>query len=294
MTALRRSFLNLLSVRHFSPRTIETYESVVEQLALFHGRTPIGMTAEDVQAFLYYCVNVRKYSPASTNLYISALRTFFDLMEPGNHAMDRFRKLRPEQKIPHLLERSELEAIFRAVPNIKYRAAIMLIYSSGLRIGECCALKVGNVESGDRMMLRIEGGKGKKDRYTVLSKRALDLLREYYRICRPSNYLFEGRGGQPVSESAITRALKMAAKKAGVKKPVYPHLLRHCFATYLLEQRMPLVEIQRLMGHSYISTTAGYAQVTDKLRKSFHSPADDVIRDKNPKDAEVPHAALSY
>lgn len=289
MTELRRSFLNLLRVRHFSARTIESYESIVEQLSFFHGRTPAGMTAEDIQAFLFYCVNVRKFSPASTNLYISALRTFYALMDAENHAMDRFRKLRSEHKIPHLLERSELEAIFKAIPHIKYRAAIMLIYSSGLRIGECCVLKVRDVESGDRMMLRVEGGKGKKDRYTVLSMRALELLREYYKAYRPANYLFEGRGGQPVSEATITRALKMAAKKAGIKKPVYPHLLRHCFATHLLEQGMPLAEIQRLMGHSYISTTAGYAQVTEKMRKSFHSPADDVKRDKNENIAEAAH-----
>jgi integrase/recombinase XerD len=292
MTELRRSFINLLSVRHFSLRTIKAYESIVKQLACFHGRTPAGMSAEDIQAFLFYCVNVRKFSPASTNLYISALRTFYDLMEPDNRAMDRFKKLRPEHKIPHLLERSDLEAIFKAIPNIKYRAAIILLYASGLRIGECCALKVRNVESGNRMMLRIEDGKGKKDRYTVLSVRALELLREYYKAYRPKEYLFEGKEGQPISESTITRALKIAAVNAGIKKPVYPHLLRHCFATHLLEKGVPLNEIQRLMGHSHISTTAGYAQVTDKMRSSIHSPADDMNDDKHDGDdaMEVTHA----
>jgi site-specific recombinase XerD len=285
MTELRRSFINLLSVRHFSIRTIKAYESIVQQLACFHGRTPAGMSAEDIQAFLFYCVNVRKYSPASTNLYISALRTFYDLM-------DRFKKLRPEHKIPHLLERSDLEAIFKAIPNIKYRAAIILLYASGLRIGECCALKVNNIESGNRMMVRIEGGKGKKDRYTVLSFKALEVLREYYKAYRPKEYLFPGTDGQPVSKSTITRALKMAAMSAGIKKPVYPHLLRHCFATHLLEKGVPLSEIQRLMGHTYISTTAGYAQVTDKMRSSIRSPADDLNDDKHngDDDMEVTHA----
>ncbi|MBN1127615.1 MAG: site-specific integrase [Chitinispirillaceae bacterium] len=293
MTELRRSFINLLSVRHFSIRTIKAYESIVKQLACFHGRTPAGMNAEDIQAFLFYCVNVRKYSPASTNLYISALRTFYDLMEPDNRAMDRFKKLRPEHKIPHLLERSDLEAIFKAIPNIKYRAAVILLYSSGLRIGECCALKVNDIESGNRMMVRIEGGKGKKDRYTVLSVRALELLREYYKAYRPKEYLFPGTDGQPVNKSTITRALKMAAVSAGIKKPVYPHLLRHCFATHLLEKGVPLNEIQRLMGHTYISTTAGYAQVTDKMRASIRSPADDLENNKNNDDDDslaVTHA----
>ena len=274
MTKLRSEFLALLRIRHVSKRTVETYEKIVEELAYFHNKSPLAMTVQDIQEFLSHCVNIRKFSPASTNLYISALRTFYKMMDRHTTIMDDFRKIRLDQKIPQLLEREELEAIFKAISNIKHRAAIMLLYSSGLRIGECCHLKIADIESSEKR-LRVNGGKGMKDRYTVLSERFLPTLREYYKACRPKVYLFEGsRKGSPISDVALSRALKEGAQRAGIKKPVYPHLLRHCFASHLLENGVPLAEIQKVMGHNNLRTTAHYAQVTERLRCSIKSPAD--------------------
>jgi integrase/recombinase XerD len=273
MTPLRESFLSLLRLRHVSPRTIERYEKIVEELAFFHDRSPLGMTADDIQTFLLYCVNIRKFAPSTTNQYIAGLRTFYHMLEPGNTIMDRFTKMRIEHKIPHVLDQSELKAIFKHISNIKHRTALKLIYSAGLRISECCSLKVCDVESA-RMMLRIEDGKGKKDRYTVLSPKMLTELRQYYRACRPNYYLFEGRQHKPISDTTLTVVLKNAARTARINKPVYPHLLRHCFATHLLEQGTPLVSIQRLLGHKHIRTTCGYTQVSDDMLRSIRSPAD--------------------
>ena len=276
MTALRKDFLELLHIRHNSPRTIERYEKIVEELAFFHDQSPLIMDEEDIQVFLYHCVNVRNFSPATTNQYIAGLRTFYTLMAPHKTAMmEKFRKLRVGKKIPHVLERREVSAIINVISNIKHRAAIALMYSSGVRVSECVAVKIADVESG-RNMLRVEHGKGGRDRYTVLGTRTIKLLREYYRACRPKYWLFENRHtiGKQLSTATLTSVLKQAARKAGITKRVYPHILRHCFATHLLENGVPLNVIQRYLGHKHLRTTCGYAHVTENMLRKIKSPGD--------------------
>jgi site-specific recombinase XerD len=229
-----------------------------------------------LQVFFYHCVNIRKFAPATTNQYISALRTFYLMMAPEKKViMDKFCKLRLEEKIPHILERSEVSALIRAIANIKHRAAIALMYSSGVRVSECVELKIVDVES-SRMKLRVEHGKGAKDRYTVLSSYALTLLREYYLACHPQHWLFESSrvSGKHLSTATLTQVLKKAAGEAGITKRVYPHILRHCFATHLLENGVPLNVIQQYLGHRHLKTTCGYAHVTENLLRKIKSPAD--------------------
>jgi site-specific recombinase XerD len=275
MTPLRRDFLTRLRVRHCSPRTIERYEKIVEELAYFHRRTPLGMNAQHIRSFLMDRVKVHKFAPASTNQYISALRQFYRMMEPDNRVMEGFNKLRVHRKLPQILDRSELRAIFSHTHNIKHRAALVLMYSSGVRLGECVRLRPCHIERG-RMMLRVECGKGGKDRYTILSYRALALLEDYFRTCRPSQWLFEGRGrrGMHLHTSTIVKALQAAASQARITKRVYPHILRHCFATHLLEQGTPLSFIQRCLGHKQAKTTSTYAHVTEAMRAKVRSPLD--------------------
>ena len=285
MTELRQGFLDLLRIRHHSPNTIARYEKIVEELALFHMRSPVEMVAEDIQVFLYHCVNILKYSPATTNQYIAGLRTFYSLMAPEKlKIMDNFRKLRVGKKIPHVLEREEVSALIQAIPNIKHRAAIALMYSSGVRVSECVALKIRDVES-TRRMLRVEQGKGGRDRYTILSRHTIELLREYYRACHPYHWLFESRRGtnNHISTATLTQVLKRAARHAGITKRVYPHILRHCFATHLLENGVQLNVIQSYLGHRHLKTTCTYAHVTQRMLENVVSPEDMLAE-------AVPHA----
>lgn len=273
MTPPRESFIVGLRVRHASPNTVEMYVKVIEEFSKFHDKSPLAMVEEDVQTFLFHCVNIRQFSPATTNLYISAMRSFYEIVDPLNPIMNHFRKLHVEKKIPHILSMGEVIQIINAVPTVKYRAALAVMYSGGLRIHECLTLEPQHIDR-SRMAIRVENGKGNKDRYTILSSRALSLLEQHYRMNRPQRFLFEGRDMRPMCDTSVSTALKNAAVKVGINRPVYPHLLRHCFATHLLERGVELEIIQKMMGHRYISTTAHYAHITPEMLRKVVSPLD--------------------
>lgn len=272
MTALRTDFIGRLQLKGFSPKSITTYVATVAALAVYHKRSPLELSTDEVRAFLLYELNEKKLAARTVNLHKAALKTFYNSMAPGSTIMSGITSVKCPQSIPVVLDTQEVQRLIGAIHNIKHKAAVTLLYSSGLRLGECVTLKPHHIESG-RMKVRVEQGKGKKDRYTILSHRALELLREYYKVCRPKNWLFEGWYGH-IHQRLIGKIIKDAARNANINKRVSPHTLRHCFATHLLEQGVSLQVIQQLLGHSSIKTTAIYTHVSSVLLDKVVSPFD--------------------
>lgn len=273
MTALRREFIERLQARGFSPRTIENYVISVRDISCHYNCSPLKLSGEQIRLYQLYLLQKRRLAAATVNLHMDALKTFFSIMAPGSMLMDGIPHVKSPRKIPLVLSREEIQRMIDAVKNLKHKAALMLLYSSGLRLNECAALKPHHIES-DRMKVRIEQGKGKKDRYTVLSRATLDVLRDYYRAFRPKQWLFEGRNGKPFSVRMIGRVVRDAVLKASLHKPAHPHTLRHCFATHLMEAGVALPVIQQLLGHESIKTTMIYLHVGQPQLDSVISPLD--------------------
>jgi site-specific recombinase XerD len=198
-------------------------------------------------------------------------------MAPEGKVMARFGRMKEPKTLPVVLSRAEVERLLGAIGNLKHRAAVMVLYCGGLRLEECVKLRPCHIESGG-MKIRIEQGKGGKDRYTLLSHRALQTLREYYKTYRPREWLFEGRcGGQevrPMSGRMLQKVVTSAAARAGIGKRVHAHTLRHCFATHLLEAGVALQVIQRLLGHGSVKTTTIYTHVSQAMLDKVVSPLD--------------------
>jgi site-specific recombinase XerD len=272
MTSLRADFIGRLQLKGFSTSSITNYVSAVAALAAFHKRSPLELSTTQIRAFLLYELNERKNGARTVNLHKAALKTFYNLMAPGSTVMNGITNVKCPQHIPVVLDTHEVQRLIEAIRNIKHKALVSVLYSGGLRLSECATLKPHHIESG-RMKIRIEQGKGKKDRYTILSHRALALLREYYQACRPKEWLFEGWYGH-VHPRTIGKVVRDAALKANIDKRVSPHTLRHCFATHLLEQGVSLQVIQQLLGHSSIKTTTIYTHVSSVLLDKVVSPFD--------------------
>jgi len=213
-------------------------------------------------------------SPASTNIFVAAAQFLYTVTLEMPWGANRFVRMKVPETLPVVLSREEIERLFRHVGFLTHRAVLMLCYGSGLRISEAVSLKAGHIDS-ERMLIRVEKGKGAKDRYTVLSTNMLHLLRRYWKERRPADYLFPGViAGTHVSAGAVQQVCREACRLAGIEKRVTPHTLRHSFATHLLENGTDTRAIQVLLGHSRIDTTARYTAVTPGLLSTIASPLD--------------------
>lgn len=274
MTPLRKQFICGLRIKGLSDKTIENYVHAVAGITRHYRCSPLDLTREQIQTYLLHLLQERRLAPATVNLHVYAMKTFFRLLAPLNRVMDDFFPVKTPKHIPSVLSREEVQRLICATRNIKQRAALMLLYSSGLRLSECLTLKPMHIES-SRMKVRVEQGKGKKDRYTVLSQRTLDTLREYYREYKPTQWLFEGWGGKHYSARSLALVVAKATLRARIDKKVSPHTLRHSFATHLMESGVPLPVIQHLLGHSSIKTTMVYLHVSEPAVDRTLSPLDD-------------------
>ena len=276
MTKLRLRLTNRLKVRNYSHKTIESYVHAVASLAQYYGRSPDRVTSEEIQAYLLYLMENRKLAWSSVNVAFSAFRFFYIHILGWKETYFTIGPRKTARVLPTLLSKEELERLFECANTLKRRVLLMTTYSAGLRVGEVVRLNLCHIES-SRMMIRVEGGKGRKDRYTVLSDRLLDKLRGYYRAYRPKVWLFPG-GRDPqthLSVDAAQRAFYAARDKAGLRdKCKGIHTLRHCFGTHLLEAGVDLTTIQRLMGHSSLLTTMKYLHITQKRLGAVRSPLD--------------------
>ncbi len=273
MTPLRAKMLKALQVRRSAVKTQKAYVGAVAGLAKYYRRSPDQISTEEVEDYLHHLVMERQLSWSSCNVALCGIRFFY--LEVLRYDATSFTL--PVQKktyrLPEILSRKEVERLLTASRNPKYRTMLMTAYGAGLRVGELVRLRVRDLDS-ERMLIRVEQAKGHKDRYTLLSERLLTELRTYWKLYRPSDWLFANSQGQPVSTDTARRAWQQAKDAAGITKGRGIHTLRHCFATHLLEAGVPLTTIQKFLGHRCLSTTARYTHVTQEHVQSLQSPLD--------------------
>lgn len=275
MGELRNRMEADLRLQNFRPGTQVQYLRCARKLAEHFMRSPEELGKEDVRGYLLYLLRVRNLSPSSMKVHIASLKFLYEITLGRPDVVEWVRMPRMPKKLPQVLSGSEVEAVIDAVKSVKYRAVVMTTYAAGLRVSEACRLRVADIDS-TRMLIRVQEGKGGHDRYVMLSERLLQGLREYFRSERPQGeYLFPGRKpGSAVTPDSVREVLRAAVGKSGVKKRVSPHVLRHSFATHLLEGGADIRTIQVLLGHRSIKSTQLYAQVSTRHIARTKSPLD--------------------
>jgi integrase/recombinase XerD len=280
ISPLRRRMIEDMTVRNFVAKTQTDYIRRIKNFAIYLGRSPDTATREDVRRYLLHLAS-SGMGAGTVNGTGSALRFLFDITLDRPDIVRNLPVAREPRKAPVILSPEEVARMLEAAPGVKYKAALSVAYGAGLRVSEVVALKVGDIDSA-RMMIRIEQGKRRKDRYAMLSPRLLDLLRDWWLACRSRGWLFPGRDPlQPITTRQLTRACHTAAQVAGIEKHVSPHTLRHSFATHLLEQNVDVRVIQVLLGHTKLDTTARYTQVATNTIRNVTSPLDHLIGKKD-------------
>jgi site-specific recombinase XerD len=274
MTPLRKQYCEYLVLRGYSERTIECYVAAVAALARHYHRSPDAIVEPEIRDYLL-TLQRQGRSFSTINVAVSGLRLFYGaiLHRPLDGLKECLPRMRKVTRRPRVYSREELSRLFAACHEPCFRAFLLTIYGAGLRLNEACHLKVADIES-DRMMLRIEQGKGAKDRYTILSPWLLVELRAYYACCRPRLWLFPSRRdpARPMIDGCAQKLFYAALKRAGLPNRGGVHCLRHSFATHLLEDGGDLVTLRKLLGHAQFSTTANYVAVTRERITGVRSP----------------------
>src|ERR1700758_3738761 len=273
MSPLRRRMIEDMTVRNLSPATQRSYLHAVAKFSRFFGRSPDRLGLEDVRAFQVHLVSTGISWPA-LNQTVCALRFFYGVTLGHGEVPERIPYAREPRKLPVVLSAEEVVAFLEAVPSLKARTALTTAYAAGLRASEAVSLKVADIDSG-RMVIRVEQGKGGKDRTVMLSAQLLAILRTYWRLARPQHWLFPGRDEtKPLDVQVLHAACRSACAAEGLAKRVTVHMLRHSFATHLLESGTDIRIIQALLGHRNVNTTARYAQVASSTIRGTSSPLD--------------------
>lgn len=258
MSQLRQKMQDRMDLRGFAVKTQQAYLGWIEQLARFHQLSPDQLIDDQLQAFMLYLINTRKLSASTCRQAIHAIRFFYADIVGREISRFAIPNIKTPSKVPDLLSREEVFAIINACSNPKYRTMMLVAYGTGIRLSEITHLRVSDIHS-DRQVLRIEQGKGNKDRYVLLSVSLLRTLRDYWRVYRPDGPLFYGKQrNQPITNNALQKTFRRSLLNSGVNKDVGIHSLRHAFATHSLEAGMPLAKLQQLLGHKQISTTLRY------------------------------------
>ncbi len=273
ISPLRRRMTEDMTVRNLSPATQRSYISAVSKFSRFFGRSPDQLTLEDVRTFQVHLV-AKGISWPGLNQIVCALRFFYGVTLRRNEIPERIAYAREPRKLPEVLSAGEVVRFLEAVPSLRTRVALTTAYAAGLRASEAVSLKVANIDSG-RMVIRVQQGKGGKDRYVMLSVQLLGILRTYWRLARPKDWLFPGRDpANPIEVNVLHAACRSACAASGLAKRVTVHTLRHSFATHLLESGTDIRIIQVLLGHSNLSSTARYTHVSSGLIRQTDSPFD--------------------
>ena len=278
---LRRRMIEDMTIRGFTAGTQRGYIAAVKDFTAFLGRSPDQASAEDLRR---YQLEMRTggASATSMNAAVSALRFFFTVTLGRGDAQAGMTTVREPRKLPVILSPEEVARLLDAAPGLKYKAALSVAYGAGLRASEVVQLKVSDIDS-ERMVIRVEQGKGRKDRYVMLSRPLLDLLRAWWKEARAQGWLFAGQDPiNPLTTRQLRRACHAAAEAAGIGKRVSLHTLRHSFATHLLEQKVDIRVIQVLLGHKKLDTTALYSQVATKTIREVRSPLEHLTLNARP------------
>ena len=271
ISPLRQRMIEDMTARHFAEKAQTDYIRYVKSFAAFLGRSPDTASAEDLRLFQQHMTKTH-VSPGVINATVVALRFFFKVTLERDDLVRRLTLVSEPRRVPIVLSPEEVARLLTAAPGVKYRAALGVAYGAGLRVSEVVALKVTDIDR-ERMLLRVEQGKGQKDRFVMLSPQLLELLRDWRQVAQPRGWLFPGLDPvNPMSARQLCRAVSAAARAAGIAKRVSPHTLRHSFATHLLEQNVDIRVIQVLLGHAKLETTALYTRVAVNTIRDVTSP----------------------
>ena len=275
MSPLRRRMIEDMTIRKFAPKTQHDYLQRVKNFAAFLGRSPDTASFEDVRRYQLHLTTSGVGVP-TLNQAVSTLRFFFRVTLKRHDILEHTHFIREPRKLPVVLSPEEVARLLDAAPGLKYKAALSVAYGAGLRAAEVVSLKISDIDS-ERMIIRVEQGKGRKDRYVMLSPHLLELLRAWWKAARPQGWLFPGRDRvQPMTTRQLNRACHAAAQMAEIDKRVSLHTLRHSFATHLLEQNIDVRVIQVLLGHAKLDTTALYTRVATKTISEVMSPLEHI------------------
>jgi site-specific recombinase XerD len=273
ISPLRQRMIDDMQMRNMSPLTQGAYLRAVANYSAFFRQSPDRLTFEDVRKYHVHLTS-RGLEPQTINQILCALRFFYGKTLGKTQVAEHIPLARRSDPLPTVLTQDEVKRFLEATPDVLYKAAFTTIYAAGLRVSEVAALKIGDIDSG-RMVIHVRQGKGRKDRYVMLSEQLLALLRVYWKHARPREWLFPGPDPtRPITVRSLQRACRHAAHGAGLDKTVTVHTLRHSFATHLLEQGVDIRVIQDLLGHRHITATSRYARVAINMIKQTQSPLD--------------------
>lgn len=277
MGELQQRMEERLKLEGYSYRTRKTYIQHIKLFVAYHKKDPRQLAACDVERYLLYLLDEKEVFHSYVNQSVSAIKYFYGKVLNQPLKMASFPRPKKARKLPVVLSEQEVLRILAQIRNLKHQAIIMLIYSAGLRVSEVVRLKVSDID-GDRKMLRVKAGKGAKDRYTLLSEVALETLRNYCKVYRPKEWLFEGQRKGHYSRRSVEKIMENAIKRSGIQKKASVHTLRHSFATHLLEHGTDIRYIQELLGHSNIKTTQIYTHVAKQQTEKITSPLDRIMK----------------
>jgi site-specific recombinase XerD len=270
--------LEELQRRNYSQTTVKSYLSTVEDFARHFRRSPDRLGPAQIRSYQLYLLQEKKLAVRTVALHTAALRFFFCKTLRRSYPLEQVPYPKKPRQLPIILTQQEAVRLIDSASNLFHRALLMTLYSTGMRSGELCRLKVEDIDSA-RMLLHIRQGKGGRDRSVPLSPKLLETLRAYWRWMKPKTYLFPGtvhnrRADKPITPKVLWAACRQAAQRAGISKPVRPHLLRHSFATHLLEQGADLPTLQALLGHASLKATSIYLHLSERHLKAAGTPID--------------------
>jgi len=276
MDTLREQMIKDLQLKGITPKTQKKYLREVNNLSSYFGKSPEELGEKEVKEYLLHLLEDRKLSRGTYKNYAAGIKFLYTTTLNRAEVVEKIRYPKAAKKLPVVLDLVEVKALLSVTENLKHRALLTITYSAGLRVSEAATLRVTDIDS-KRMMVRVQQGKGGKDRYSILSQAALELLRRYWRQYRPKEWLFEGqKDGTHMCYTAIRNIFFEAKKRAGITKPASPHTLRHSFATHLIEAGTSLHHVQLLLGHRSPTTTTIYLHVSKMNLAQVSSPLDSI------------------
>lgn len=276
-TVLPKGYLELLKQKRYSKSTIKAYVAYFKDFQHFFALVNLPeVSLEEINSYILHLIESWNISISEQNQRINAIKFYYEKLLRKDRQLYEIERPKKEKKLPDVLSKVEVGSILNASENLKHKTLIALIYSCGLRRSEAIGLRIGDIDS-KRMTIKINGAKGKKDRYVQLSATLLHLLRDYYKQYEPKEWLFEGQFAKQYSAETVSKVLKVAAAKGGITKRVYPHMLRHSYATHQLEQGVDIRFIQAWLGHDSLKTTQRYTHVSEKNFMNFKNPLDELL-----------------
>ena len=277
MSELREKMKMDMELRGYSPKTIKNYISHVSNFAKFYNKSPDLLEEKEIREYLHYCIMEKKLSEGTVNYINACLKFFYTKTLNRYWNMDQIARAKEPRRLPVVLSPEEIKSIFDVTENLKHKAILMTVYSAGLRVSEVCNLRVTDIDS-ENMQILIRQGKGKKDRYSLLSKANLEILREYWKRYQPKEYLFSGRyRTDAITPRSVQKMLEQSLEKTSITKNATVHTLRHSFATHLLDAGTDICYIQRLLGHTRITTTTIYLHLRRIDLLNIKSPLDMIL-----------------